>query len=153
MNLPQSPARSRPPSTLSAGFVLVRRLQGEWRFLMLRAYRNWDFPKGQVEAGEEPLAAARREAAEETGLTDLRLNWGREYHETAPYGRNKVARYYLAEVPTGEVSLPVQAEIGRPEHHEWRWLRFKEAQQIAPPRLQPILKAAAARLRLEPSQG
>ena len=28
----------------------------------------WEFPGGRVEPGEEPLAAARRELAEETGL-------------------------------------------------------------------------------------
>jgi len=137
---------ARPPGTLSAGFVLMRREPGGWRLLMLRAYRNWDFPKGQVEPGEEPLAAARREVAEETGLTDLRLNWGSEYHETAPYGRNKVARYYLAEAPAGTVSLPIQPHLGRPEHHEWRWLSFQEALELAPPRLTPILRRVAARL-------
>jgi 8-oxo-dGTP pyrophosphatase MutT (NUDIX family) len=137
---------SRPPGALSAGFVLVRRESGGWRFLMLRAYRNWDFPKGRVEPGEEPLAAARREVAEETGLTDLRLNWGPEYHETAPYGRNKVARYYLAEAPTGMVSLPIQPHLGRPEHHEWRWLTLPQALELAPPRLTPILHGVATRL-------
>lgn len=33
----------------------------------------WLFPKGQVEEGETDEAAARREIAEETGLTDLEL--------------------------------------------------------------------------------
>ena len=37
---------------LSAGVVVVRNVQGSWLFLMLRAYRNWDFPKGLVEPGE-----------------------------------------------------------------------------------------------------
>jgi 8-oxo-dGTP pyrophosphatase MutT (NUDIX family) len=145
MSAPAS-GSSRLPPTLSAGVLVVRRGLGEWRFLMLRAYRNWDFPKGIVESGEEPLAAALREVAEETGLTDLELRWGTEYYETAPYGRNKVARYYLGETSSASVSLPVQPQLGRPEHHEWRWLRFAEALQLAPPRLQPILRRAAARL-------
>ena len=43
---------------------------------MLRAYRNWDFPKGMVEPGEEPLAAARREVREETLIEDLAFELG-----------------------------------------------------------------------------
>ena len=39
--------------------------------LLLRAYRNWDLPKGLVEPGEQPFAAACREVEEETGITDL----------------------------------------------------------------------------------
>src|SRR5262245_26457123 len=54
----------RPP-TLSAGVIVVRQADSGWLFLMLRAYRNWDFPKGLVESGEDPLAAARREVTEE----------------------------------------------------------------------------------------
>ena len=61
---------------LSAGVVLVRRAEDGWRFLLLRCYRNWDFPKGLVEAGEAPLDAARREVTEETLIEDLRFAWG-----------------------------------------------------------------------------
>ena len=49
----------RPPH-LSAGVVVVRQAAAGWLFLMLRAYRNWDFPKGLVETGEDP--SARRAA-------------------------------------------------------------------------------------------
>ncbi len=54
---------------------------------MLRAYRNWDFPKGVHEPGEEPFAAARREVQEETLIDDLRFTWGEDYRETAPYSK------------------------------------------------------------------
>jgi 8-oxo-dGTP pyrophosphatase MutT (NUDIX family) len=128
--------------TLSAGVVVVRHAPPEWLYLMLRAYRNWDFPKGMVEPGEEPLSAARREVTEETGIEDLRFSWGEAYLETAPYGHNKVARYYLAETGTEQVTLGVSAELGRPEHHEWRWLSPGAALAVASPRLQPILRWA-----------
>jgi bis(5'-nucleosidyl)-tetraphosphatase len=130
------------PQRLAAGMVIFRQMDGEWRCLMLRAYRNWDFPKGEVEAGEEPLAAARREVEEETTLRDVRMPWGTQYCETAPYG-GKAARYYVGESPVGGVSLPVSAELGRPEHHEFRWLSVAQAQAISPARLQPILDWAA----------
>jgi 8-oxo-dGTP pyrophosphatase MutT (NUDIX family) len=122
---------------------VVRRAPQEWLYLMLRAYRNWDFPKGRIEPGEAPLAAARREVAEETGIEDLRFTWGEVYLETAPYGHRKIARYYLAETGAERARLLVSAELGRPEHHEWRWLSHAAALALAPPRLEPILHWAA----------
>jgi|SRR5581483_9517587 len=127
---------------LSAGVVVVRQVDGSWRFLMLRAYRNWDFPKGIVEAGEEPLAAAVREVKEETLIEDLQFAWGEVYRETAPYSHNKVARYYIARTSTESVTLPVRPELGRPEHNESRWVTFAQGLALCSPRLDPILRWA-----------
>ncbi|WP_272871705.1 NUDIX domain-containing protein [Cupriavidus necator] len=124
----------------SAGLVVMRQFDGEWRCLVLRAYRNWDFPKGLPEPGEEPLQAALRETTEETGLTDLELPWGEDYRETEPYSKGKVARLYLALSSLGDVSLPVSVELGRPEHHEFRWVSFADAQALLPQRFWPILQ-------------
>ncbi|HVY83271.1 MAG TPA: bis(5'-nucleosyl)-tetraphosphatase [Steroidobacteraceae bacterium] len=140
----------RPP-TLSAGVVVVRRAGDQWLFLMLRAYRNWDFPKGVVEPGEDPFAAAQREVAEETTLSDLKFDWGDAFCETAPYGRNKVARYYIGRTTTERVALPVTAELGRPEHHEYRWVSYEQARQLASPRLQPVLAWAAKLMGIAPA--
>jgi bis(5'-nucleosidyl)-tetraphosphatase len=130
--------------TLSAGVIVVRRHADGYRYLLLRAYNYWDFPKGLVEAGEYPLASAVREVAEETTLTDLNFRWGEDYRETEPYARGKMARYYVAESPHGEVSLPVSPELGQPEHHEFRWLDHKAARKLLAPRVQPILDWAQA---------
>ena len=127
------------PKILSAGVVIMRGHGTARRYLLLRAYQNWDFPKGVVEPGEDPLQAAIREVAEETTLTELDFRWGYEYRETAPYARGKVARYYLAETPQSEVTLPVSPELGKPEHDEFRWLSYSTARKLLPPRLQPIL--------------
>lgn len=121
---------------------MVRRSPAGWLYLMLRAYRNWDFPKGVVEPGEDPLAAARREVREEASVEDLELNWGEVYRETAPYGNRKIARYYLAETRTVTITLPVSPELGRPEHDEWRWVDRDAAFSLASARLQPILRWA-----------
>ncbi len=126
-----------PP--LSAGVVVLRRFPDGWRCLVLRAYRNWDFPKGLVESDEAPRNAAEREVREETSLSDLRFNWGEEYKETLPYAGRKVARYYIAESPSDPVTLPISEELGRPEHDEFRWVSFEAAEDVLPPRLAIVL--------------
>ncbi|MFN7088064.1 MAG: NUDIX domain-containing protein [Burkholderiales bacterium] len=131
-------ARQAPPRRFSAGVVVVRRFPEGWRCLVLRSWRNWDFPKGAPEPGETPLEAARREVAEESALADLEFRWGEIHCETAPYSGGKVARYYLALSPAGKVELPVSPELGHPEHHEFRWVSFAAAEKLLPPRLQPV---------------
>ena len=126
----------------AAGAVIFRRSDRGIRLLVLRAYRNWDFPKGMIEPGEDALAAARREVAEETGLADLAYPFGDEFKETLPYSGNKVARYYLAETDAEKIVLPVSPELGRPEHHEYRWASFDEAEDLLPPRLAVVLEWA-----------
>lgn len=128
---------------LSAGVAVVRRDPAGWLFLLLRAYRNWDFPKGMVEAGEEPLAAARREVHEETLIDDLEFTWGDVCLDTGPYGHRKIARYYLAETRTVRVVLPVSPELGRPEHDEWRWVDRATALSLTAARVQPVVRWAA----------
>ena len=140
------PVQTARTPRLSAGVVVVRRGPTGWLFLMLRAYRNWDFPKGVVDPGEEPLAAARREVREETLINDLQFTWGEEYRETAPYSNNKIARYYLAETSTESVTLPVSPELGRPEHNEARWVDLAGALSLSSPRIAPIVRWAAEKL-------
>jgi 8-oxo-dGTP pyrophosphatase MutT (NUDIX family) len=123
----------------AAGCVVFRRTPRGPRYLLLRAFKNWDFPKGLVETGEDQLDCAKREVAEETGLTDLDYPFGQEFRETLPYGANKVARYYLAETEQVEITLPMSPELGRPEHHEYRWASLDEAEDLLPPRLAPVL--------------
>ncbi len=119
-----------------------------WRFLLLRAFNHWDFPKGMVEEGEEPLAAALREVKEESCIADLVFEWGDGSTHTGPYSRGKVAQYFIASTRTTAVELPVNPEIGRPEHAEFRWAGFDEAAALVSPRLQPVLRWAAMILNL-----
>lgn len=130
----------------SAGVVVTRRVEGETRYLLLRCYRYWDFPKGEVEPGEEPLQAACRETEEETGLTGLELCWGEAYTETPVYAKGKVARYYLAESPAGEVWLPANPELGMPEHQEFRWASYEEARPLLNDRVGAVLEWARQQL-------
>jgi len=118
--------------------------------LLLRAFRHWDFPKGLIAAAEDPLAAALREAHEETGLADLAFAWGHAFRETEPYAGGKIARFYIAETGTARIELPVSPELGRPEHHEWRWVSFDEARELLAPRLRFIVDWAESATRRAP---
>ena len=113
-------------SRFSAGVVVLRRQGETCRFLLLRSFRYWDFPKGQVEPGEEPIDAARREVREETGITDLDFRWGFDYRDTPPYG------------------LPVNPALGRAEHEEFRWVTRAAARDLVVPRVAAILDWAVS---------
>ncbi|MFQ6038488.1 MAG: NUDIX domain-containing protein [Candidatus Aminicenantales bacterium] len=129
--------------TLSAGIIVVRKEEGRWKYLFLRAYRNWDFPKGEVEEGEDPFETALRETEEETGISNLKFAWGRVFKETEPYRRGqKIARYYIASTTQENITFAINPELGAPEHHEYRWLTYEELKALAPPRLLPVIEWA-----------
>jgi predicted NUDIX family NTP pyrophosphohydrolase len=91
-----------PPQ--SAGILLFRRRPGAIEFLLIHpggpfwAKKDagaWSIPKGEINPGEDPLAAARREFNEETGftappdaipLTPVRLRSGKLIHAWAAEG-------------------------------------------------------------------
>jgi 8-oxo-dGTP pyrophosphatase MutT (NUDIX family) len=111
---------------------------------LLRAYRNWDFPKGLVEPGEQPLDAALREVREETTLENLAFDWGTGFIDTGPYNKGKISRYYIARSDVTRVHLPINPELGFPEHQEARWMGFDTALSMVSPRLLPVMHWASA---------
>jgi len=124
----------------SAGVVPIRyQHDGTVELLMLRVYTLWDFPKGMLEEGEDHITAAKREVEEETTLTDLNFRWGQGFVDTGPYSQGKYSRYFIAECKTGKVSLPISPELGRPEHHDFRWMSLREARSLVRPRLTPVI--------------
>jgi len=122
--------RGRAKKEISAGGVVYRIVDGAPLYLLIRdSYRNWGFPKGHVEKGEEPNDAAVREVSEETGVTDLVL---RSLIETIDWhfrfrGKliHKICHFYLME--TIESSTSPQRTEGITA---CRWLPFDAAEDL-----------------------
>jgi 8-oxo-dGTP pyrophosphatase MutT (NUDIX family) len=137
-------AMEKPPFR-AAGAVVFRRSRRGQRLLVLRVREIWDFPKGLLEDNETEFHCAQREVFEETGLADVAYPFGEDsYKDTLPYATGEITRYFLAETATGDVVLPDAPELGRPEHDEWRWISFEEAEDLLPPRLALVLYWARA---------
>jgi len=112
---------------ISAGGIVFRRGPGGVRFLLIRdSYRNWGFPKGHLEAGESPDAAALREVREETGLAALALHapvevidWHFRFRGQLVH---KVCHFYLI-----EASLGTPRPLRKEGITACKWLAFDEA--------------------------
>ena len=109
---------------ISAGVILVRN-QPQREYLLLDYGSHWDFPKGHIEPGEDPQTTAARELQEETGIRDARIVPGfkesmRYFYRKAGEGMLKVVIFFLAETPTGEVTLSH-------EHSGYVWLPYEDA--------------------------
>jgi 8-oxo-dGTP diphosphatase len=118
-----SPTASPARRVLASGGV-VRRPDDNIAVVHRRRYDDWSLPKGKVEPGETPEAAALREVKEETGI-ECRL--GPEigtttYHDAER--REKVVRYWLME-PLDDVAFVPNDEVD-----ELRWCSAAEAEHM-----------------------
>jgi 8-oxo-dGTP pyrophosphatase MutT (NUDIX family) len=126
---------------ISCGVIPLRKKGSEWEVLILRCFKNWDFPKGMKEKDEDPLDCARREFAEETGLPDIEIASKDLFTETGLYNHGKIARYYVGIVHgEDEVKIIPNPVTGILEHHEYRWLKLEDAEDLLVPRLKIVLK-------------
>ena len=138
--------REKKPN-LSSGVVPVRKVGAHWEYLTLRCFKYWDFPQGLVEANESPKACALREFSEETGLKTIRLLGRDLFIETEPYGKGKVARYYIGIVEDeSPIELKPNPLTGIIEHHEYRWDSFERTSARLVPRLRTVITWAQENL-------
>ncbi|GAO40905.1 hypothetical protein SCH01S_52_00880 [Sphingomonas changbaiensis NBRC 104936] len=148
---------------LSAGLLLFRRQGGVLEVLLVRPggpyWRKrdvgaWQIPKGAVEPGEEPLAAAFREVEEELGL--------RLEGDPLPLGRirqmgGKLVEAFALEAEFDPAALvsnlfemewpPRSGAIERfPEVEEARWFTLPAASEMMLPSQLPLLGRLAETL-------
>ncbi|TYL45585.1 NUDIX domain-containing protein [Nocardioides sp. BGMRC 2183] len=91
-----APGPATRPPVRAAGVVTFR--PGREVLLVHRPkYDDWSFPKGKLDRGEHPTAAAVREVAEETGL-HVRLGPPLADQEYPVNGRSKVVHYWTGRV-------------------------------------------------------
>jgi len=133
--------------------ALIFRLEGEKRLYLLLHYAggHWDFPKGHVEKGESEEETARREIAEETGITPLEFLPG--FRETVSYSfrhstgemAEKTVAFFLAKTNEKLVKLS-------DEHMGFAWLPYEAARKKATyENAQNLLRKAEGHLLSLPS--
>ena len=124
------PARADVRDETSAGGVVFRIDGGLPLYLLIRdSYQNWGFPKGHLEPGEVPEAAALREVSEETGLSDLSVRGAIETIDWFFRFRgqliHKFCHFFLMETRESS-TLPQRAE----GITACRWSRYEDATSL-----------------------
>ena len=90
---------------------------------------SWENSGGNIENGESPTDAIKREIAEETGITDIQIK--KVAYVTLVNGNNPyLIIAYLCETPATTVSLSH-------EHQAFIWADMKECNELLP---QEIIK-------------
>ena len=109
-------------------------------FLLLHyASGHWDFPKGNIEDGEDEVQAAYREIFEETGIQKVHFVEGfrkkiQYYHRRGDILIQKEVIFYLAITNTKEITLSN-------EHIGYAWKDYMEAMnQLTYKSAQDLLK-------------
>jgi len=145
----------------SSGILFHRRIGDEREVLLVhpggpfwrgRDVGAWQIPKGELEPGEDPEAAARREAGEELGvpvtvpvipLGDIRQAGGKLVTAFAAEQDIEVAAIVSAMI---EIVWPPRSgrRLTIPEVDQARWCTFVEARKVMLPSQLPLLD------RLEP---
>jgi ADP-ribose pyrophosphatase len=111
--------------------VAVVATDAEDRLVLVRQQREairgelLELPAGVRDEGEEPLATARRELAEETGLHGGRWKQGPSFFSTPGYSRERVHLFFAAGLEEGEPDPDAGEEI-----EVVRWAREEVAASL-----------------------
>ena len=131
---------------ISAGVIVKDENSRDPLYLCVRAYSNWDFPKGHLEGQESLVDAALRELEEETTLCNDDIELLPLVAEPVIYKNGKKTAHYFLALRKSKIEpfLPVNLELGKPENDEYKWMTVDEMFRVFPKRLIPVLNWLAA---------
>jgi 8-oxo-dGTP diphosphatase len=149
---------ARVPVMAAGGIVLRRQQPPLIAVVRLRKRDEWVLPKGKLDQGETPRAAAKREVLEETGH-NVTVH---EFLGTLAYdsgGRSKIVHYWRMEAAPEQAYelmndiravdwLPLEAAVGRlSRSHEQAFLEHVGPQALSAFARRPKAKPSASRKR------
>ena len=109
----------------SAGAVVFRKDKEIMYLLLHYEAEHWDFPKGNIEKGENDIETVKREIEEETGIKDIQIipkfiEKMQYYFKFKSDLINKTVVFYLAKTKTEHIKLSL-------EHIDSVWLSYDDA--------------------------
>ena len=99
------------------GSVVLLPVLANGGILLVRQYRHtvgdylWEIPAGRIERGESPLAAAKRELAEETGYRARRLKLLMDVYPTPGFVAERMHLYAATGLTAGATNFDADERI------------------------------------------
>ena len=118
----------------SVGVIPIFDSKGGERLFLLVHHKigHWAFPKGHQDEGESVEKTIRRELREETGITEIKLDFDKEFIDRYTFEKHgghidKTVTYVLGFVKDREAD---EADDPTDEIEEVRWVSYEEALEL-----------------------
>jgi 8-oxo-dGTP pyrophosphatase MutT (NUDIX family) len=137
----------------SGGFLVLRKFEEKYQFLLMIQGNRYDLPKGHRHEGEEQLAGAYRELEEETGITEadiIKLNikpFIETYHPFYQRYKSVVTKHLV--IYFGFLTNP-NVKIRLTEHKNYKWIDYKSDLCVQEKTIDPLLRMLQANFAAVP---
>lgn len=119
-----------PIRAYGAAVVLIKKVDGEGRFLLLQRANDpvdaWCYVAGKIEKNEKAYESAIREAKEETGLDVKDLYSADTCEQFYEINRDSI---WIAPVFVGFVNEKAEVRLNN-EHNRYKWCTFDECLEL-----------------------